>query len=254
MKSQLHHYVISVCLCLSGAVFSQDSSRIYIDTSYRSSDHLKILDEENIDFFSNGFIRSTTNIFRFNLGAPDKFNLPFYLLLGTTADVISQDRFVNEEMTFDMLNVNGGLINAGYKLSLPFSENSKPTQLFLMHQLSAKSVNGIRYESGEKKSFLSYMTNVGVMLHAKAWNPNNDNERGHFWIMTTTSISKNPSDVIRQLLAESTSPYFIAIHIESGINLSDSINVKGGYYRFVNNQNVDGFSSGQFKLTGIYDL
>ena len=253
MNSQLRLYVIAACLCLTSNVSSQ-SSRVLLDTSYIKSDHMELLTEENIDFYSNGFIRSTTNIFKFNIGNPDKFYLPFYLLLGTTADVVSTDRFVNEEMAFDMLNSNGGLINAGYKLSVPLSEPEQYSQFFLMHQLSAKSITGILFESGEKKSFLSYMGNIGLMLQVKAWNPDDSNNKGQFWLLTSASISKNPKEEIQNLFASTINPFFYAVHIESGITLSEGINIKGGYYRFINNQQVGGLDRGQFKLTGIYDL
>lgn len=254
MKLQLRHYVAVLCLYLNVTLSAQNSNRIYIDSSYRTIKSTKVLSEENIDFFSNGFIRSTTNIFEFNVGHPDKFNVPFYLLLGTTADVVSQDRFINEEMTFDMLNANGGLINAGYKLSLPLTSPSEYGQLVFMHQLSMKSISGVIFESGEKKTFVSYMGNLGMMLKVKAWNPEDENNNGQFWIYGATSLSANPIEELKALLSEDINPYFIAVHIESGITLSDGINIKGGYYRFVNNQNVVGFSVGQFKLTGVYNL
>ncbi|MDA8693101.1 hypothetical protein N9L92_03495 [Saprospiraceae bacterium] len=254
MKFQLRHYVSLAYLYLSLPLVSQDILPFHLDTSYMKSESLEVLNEENIDFFSNGFIRSTTNIFNFNLGHPEKFYVPFYLLLGTTADVFNNDRFINEDMVFDMLNANGGLINGGYKISIPLNANKAPLRVYAMNQLSVKSITGIIFESGEKETFVSYMGNIGVMIQVDAWNPEDKDNQGRFWLHTSTSISANPKDELRSLFSENINPYFLAVHIESGISLSHSINIKGGYFRFINNQNIIGFDQGHFKLTGIYNL
>jgi hypothetical protein len=241
-------------LCNIYSTNAQYKSEIRQDTVPASEKPIQVFTDENIDLFSNGIIRSTTNILNFNIGRSDKFYLPLYLAIGTTADLIPKDNFLNEELIFDLLNINGGLINGGYKLSLSMIPSDGYAQLNFIHQLSAKSISGVNFETSDKDSFLSFMGVFGLMLYVNAWSPDEKNQNGHFWVNTSLSISKNPQEVLENLLRKKVNDMLLALQIESGINLSEDINIKVGYYRFMNNLHIEGFDVGQFKLTGLYDF
>lgn len=254
MKTQLLHCMVLAYLCNICSMNAQYKSEKQKDTTSTTQKPVQVLADENIDLFSNGIIRSTTNILNFNIGHPDKFYLPLYLAIGTTADLIPKDDFLNEELVFDLLNIKGGLINGGYKLSLPMITSKGYAQLNFIHRLSVKSISGVRFETSDKESFLSFMGVFGLLLYVNAWNPDEKIQEGYFWINTSLSLSKNPQETLQNLFREKLNHMLLAYQIESGVNLSEDINIKVGYYRFANNLHIEGFDVGQFKLTGIYDF
>ncbi|NNL90859.1 MAG: hypothetical protein HKO66_01370 [Saprospiraceae bacterium] len=224
-----------------------DSTRV---KSHRhSNSSVNILDGGNIDFLSNGFLRSSTNIFKFNVGNPKGIYLPFYLLVGANVDIKLDDNNINASTAFDMLNNMGGLINFGIDGRVPVKTKYRHTKLDVVYQLAVKSINGYVDEKNIDERFLSKMFLVGFLVKSRAWNPDSPKQFGEFWIKNGITLSGNPSEVVKDIWGNYTNPQFVSHILEAGLLLRGGLNLKFGFYQFLNNKEVNFIDGASFKIS-----
>jgi hypothetical protein len=194
-------------------------------------------------------LRSSTNIIRFNVGNPDKFNIPFYFLIGANVDMNVNENLINESTAFDILNNMGGFLNFGVDGLLPIRLNSDISKMELSYQFALKSIDGLVYETGQTERFISKMFLLGFTFTSVAWNPNKPKQSGKFWIRNAISSSLNPSDKVKLLWGKTVQTLFLSHLFETGLILRDGIKIKFGFYHFLNNRNIKFIDGPSFKLS-----
>ena len=221
-------------------------------------DSIKVVEnEKNFNFLkgghvgilSNGMIRSSTNLFRFNVGHPRKYFLPFYLNLGANVDIKLSENVLNETAAFDLLNNMGGLLNFGVDGNVPVKLKSRTTSMKVTYQMALKSINGFGREGSGGQRFLSQLISTGLLIKSTAWNPNNPKQKGEFWVKNTIGISLNPSEVIIQMWGDEVDDTFFNHTFETGLVLQDGLNLKFTYYQFINNRDVVLIKAPSFKFS-----
>jgi len=206
----------------------------------------------NVDFISNGLLRSSANLLLINLGNPNKFHIPFYLLVGATNDVFIDNEGINESTVSDILNKHGGYINFGVNGQTLIKDNNEHSHLFLTYLAGAKSIAGINTELVKTESFLTKMIHIGLMYHTSAWRPSAPQNRGRAWVSLSLSCSKSPKEKTSQLFGSNSSSFFLGLNIEGGIELKDCIDIRVGYYKYLNNHHHDLFREAVFKLSADF--
>ncbi len=208
----------------------------------------------NIDFISSGMIRSSTQLFKINIGNPKKFYLPFYCLIGATMNVFKEKEIINETALVDLLNSKGGLINFGFSGDLKLNPKAKITNLYFTYQVAAKSVSGIRKEYGDQVNFLSKMINTGLMVKSYAWKDGDEAHQGKAWLKGYTSCSINDKSKLNHLFSKSISPILMGVNIEGGVAVKDYINLQFGFHRYINNLSVEEFKTGILKFAAHFSF
>lgn len=215
----------------------------------QSTPEPKWFNEGNLDFISNGFIRSSTNIITINLGDPDKFHLPFYFLMGTTTDILNEVQELNETTVSDLLNKKGGFINFGIDAISPLYDLSDHSQLKLIYLLGAKTVTGFDLEKNTNESFLSTMVSLGFLLETTAWQYSTPNQHGKAWIKFYISGSKNDENKMQGFFGQDLNHYLFGSNLEGGIQLDGLMDISFGYYSYLNNQHISLFKKRFLKLS-----
>lgn len=208
----------------------------------------------DLDFISSGMIRSSTQLFKINIGNPSKFYLPFYCLIGATMNVYKERDFINETALVDLLNSKGGLINFGLMDDLLITPKAKITQFYFTYQVAAKSVSGIRKEYGDQVNFLSKMINTGLMVRSYAWKEGDESLSGKAWLKGYTSCSINDATKMNYLIGESVRSVLLGVNLEGGIKVKDYINLQFGYHRYINNLHLEAFKNGIFKFAAHFSF
>lgn len=208
----------------------------------------------NIDFISSGLLRSSTNVLLLNLGNPNKFYLPFYLLVGATTDIFKDGNQLNESSLSDLLNNYGGFVNFGINGKSIIESFESHSQLYITYQMGAKTITGISEDAQVNASFLSKMFNVGLMYHTLAWQPDDPNQYGRAWFKSYLSLSHNPCDKIQSMFGVNTESTLYGANFEGGVELEDFVSLRFGYYKYLNNHHIPFFDEGLFKLAADFVL
>lgn len=230
------HFLLSYNLVAS---FSCEKDTLdYLQKRNSASSYLNIFDGGNIGVLSNGNLRSSTNILRFNVGNKRKFYLPFYLNVGANINLNVAGQIVNENAAFNLLNDMGGLVNFGVNGKIKIKAKSRSTQFFTTYHLALKSINGIGREDALAERFLSKVLSLGFIIKSKAWNPNNPKGDGYFWVKNSMSISDNPSQSVEKIFGEEVNDIFLSHSLEAGIHINGGMDINFSLYHFINNKSV----------------
>jgi len=232
---------------MSAYYFDKDSTN-YLNKYNAMPSFLNIFDGGNIGVLSNGNLRSSTNIFRFNVGNKKKFHLPFYLNVGANINLSLASKIINENAAFNLLSDMGGLINFGINGKIEIKVNSRTTQLFSTYHTALKSINGIGREDALAERFLSKVIGLGFVVKSKAWNPNNPRGKGFFWLKNSFSVSDNPSQSVEKLWGEDVNDIFLSHSLEAGIHIDGGMDINFSLYHFLNNKNIGLIDSPIMKL------
>jgi len=250
MKS-LINWIGLLHLCASG--YGQSSQTpayqnpVLIDTHYHNHVLTEFFNEENIDIYTGGFIRSTTDIFRVNIGNPHKFYLPFYLIVGTTAQLERQSSFY-EKLAFELINTNGGLLNFGFAKSNNIYKKKDQVIIDLYYQMGVKSIVGLNSESLKHENFMSKILSSGIIMSTKAWSPLEESSEGQLWIKVFSSCSHTSEEKLKNYFEKNPPNLLFAGNIEMGIFIKKGLNVTGGFYKFLNHQKISALEKSIFKV------
>lgn len=210
----------------------------------------------NVDFIAGGLMQATTRVMRINIGVPDSFYMPFYLMLGAVAEVNQSAAQQIDQTASQLLSANGGYLNMGLHGTHPISDN-KPgdgTGFSWTYQLGAKQIIG-EDPNGSNVNLLSGVGNLGLMFQTKAWTPEKPENIGMAWIQCSFASTLSDKEKIRQLYGPDTDPFFYGLQAEAGIEIANYVNLHAGYYRYFNNQGInDEFDKGIFKFSADFKI
>lgn len=238
-----------------------DAQVILIQSDISKKDSLELIKSQhhsgwfksgNIDFISSGLLRSSADILILNLGNPEKFHLPFYFIMGATADIMENQTLLNEIAVSDLINNKGGFVSFGIDGVSTIKRYGEHSVLNIVYLLGAKSISGINFEKDKTQSFLSVTTNAGIMFQTTAWSDSQPGQKGKAWLKYFLSASRNDPEKMESMFGPCSASYLYGSNMEGGIFLEDFINISFGYYRYLNNQHLDMFSKGIFKFSADF--
>ena len=254
MKNLLGCLLIIHSLSLDAQLFLIQNSTSKPDSlvSNRAESQSRWFKSGNIDFISSGLLRSSADVLILNIGNPERFHLPFYLVMGATADIIENQTLLNEIIASDLINNKGGFISFGIEGINELKNYDEHSKLNIVYLLGAKSISGINPEKNQTESFLSVISNVGLMFETTAWSENKPGKKGKAWVKYYLSASRNDPDKMTSIFGSCSENYLFGSNIEGGIHLRDFVNLSFGYYRYLNNTHLELFSNSVFKLSADF--
>jgi hypothetical protein len=215
---------------------------------------LKLFASGNLDYISGGMLRSSAKVIEINVGDPEKFFLPIYIMVGALSQPTEEGLSVNYLSTADMLNRNGGLLNVGTTIDRRIKMMGKHTELKSMFQFAVKSISGVSMDTDESISLYSKIFVTGLQLDTKAWKTDDANTAGRAWLKTYLSYSMNDPLKISHIFGSESSHQFIGGNIECGLDIKSFADVRFGYHRYLNNQQIEIFTEPMYVFSANFEL
>ncbi|MBK9735445.1 MAG: hypothetical protein IPO92_10915 [Saprospiraceae bacterium] len=207
-----------------------------------------------LDFISDGLLRSSAKVIEINIGDPDKFFIPLYVMIGATSATNQKNWFENKLSAIEILNNKGGLFGIGIDGSSSVFKIGKNTEISVIYQFSGKSVNSVMLDTEENVSIFSKIIASGLRLDTKAWKNDQTDAPGNAWIKGCISYSINDKDSISNIFGPESASNFVGSNIEGGIDIQDFMAIKIGYYKYLNNQNMPIFQDGFYIFSADFNI
>ncbi len=263
MKKNL--FITIVLLILSHAISAQiiDIDYTYarmaqsvIDTGETHEQQVELLSRGFVDFFSNGKMQGTAQLLKINIGEPDAFYIPLFILVGASGDGLGEQER-NENAVANLLNPIGGIFNGTINgRNNLYSSNSGITSLKFAYQASGKLINAQDSITGELRFLGTGYGNAGLFFQTGAWEPDAEGNMGVFWIQTkvTGSVAFDKAVLSEVFGSTVTDNYFIGYSVDLGIEINNRINLKAGAYQYLNSQDIELMKKPVFKFSLDYNL
>lgn len=207
-----------------------------------------------IDYISGGMLRSSARVAEINIGDPDKFYIPLYVLAGATSQP-TQDGFgINSLSAAELLNNYGGIFGVGIHGSRELKNLSNNTKISVMYQLAVRSVNGISVELDKNISLLSKLVVSGVSIDTRAWKSDQVPSDGRAWLKAFFSFSINEKEKIHQVFGCNSANHFAGGNIQCGIDIKDFLAFKFGYHTYLNNRKIPAFGQSMYVFSADFSL
>lgn len=222
------------------------------------------LEGGNIDYISSGLLQTNARIFKVNIGNPKGFYVPFYIMAGADKETTSGvEDDPNQSTNVNLLSANGGYLNFGLhgnsyltdfgkheKGKFRGKDSDSNTRLAFVWLLGAKSITGKDATTEERVSMLSFVTHFGLMFQTNAWVPDDNTKKGLAWLQAVLTNTFNDEDKLKQIYGPDIKKNFFGFNIEGGVQVDEYINLRVGYYRYLNNKDInEDFKDGIFKLS-----
>jgi hypothetical protein len=224
---------------LSPAVIAQDSTGIL-----RSRRAAEILRSGFLDVSTNGQVGASARLLRIWIGDPDGFAIPVSIYSGVSAGTFPGQSAAaggrsNDQLVNAFINPLTGLINFSFDGSFPGKATDQVTSGALTCQFGGRVLSGITPgpisdpQSGRPVNFFNSYGSAGFYFQTGAWNGDQLNNLGIFWISFRYISSYSSPEILRTLLTGMPTGFYHGWSIGGGVEISDLVNIKVIYYRYV---------------------
>jgi hypothetical protein len=208
-----------------------------------------------LEYFNNGLIRSSAQVAQINIGDPEKFYLPFYIIGGATSPSFSEGNGIHAISAAEILNNLGGTVNTGIMGKRILKKFGGHTYISGLYQVAYKSFSGVSNEDQTLLDISSQIISLGALLNSKAWVSRQDSENsGRAWIklmVTTSFLEKQKMHLVYGCNAPSI---MASTNIECGIDIQNYLNLKCGLHHFIKDHEIDAFKNGVLVITAGFGL
>jgi len=219
--------------------------------------------EKKVDLFSKGLIdygfsgqvQASAQAVKINIGEPQGFYVPIYLLVGATNGDIGSEK-LNKSTVLSMINSTGGLLNLSTNFYVKLLEsNSGITNLRFTSQLGGKLVTGRDSLSSDGKATPMGFLEAGLFFQTGAWEADAGYEEGGiFWLQARYAIMSMAKDDLKSYFGEAVNQLPAGPKIEMGILIKNKVNIKLSYFKAVSGERIPTLNDGQFRLALDYSV
>jgi hypothetical protein len=214
----------------------------------------EILSGGFIDFVQNGQMSASARLFRLYIGEPGKFQVPVSIYTGVTANNLSAGR-QNEDFVFNLVNPGAGIFNLGFDgTSRLAGKKTKITALQLQYQTGFRLLSAYDRRLYKNTPFFSVLGGLGLTFVTGAWERSKATNVGVFWFNIRSIVSNNPPGIINATLQDTVSQNMVCYSAGMGIEISQTMNIKVFYFRFLNNRDIATFKPPFLQLSFNYSL
>lgn len=232
-----------------------ESDRVIVSHANRQIPKIfQLFSTGEIDYISGGMLRSSARLAEINIGDPERFYIPLYIMAGATTNPTEEGYSVNTLSAAEILNNYGGMFSIGIHGSRRIKTISKTTKLDIIYQVATKSMSGIALELDETVSLFSKIIVTGLGIDTKAWKIDQLPSDGRAWLKAYISYSMNNKEEMKKIFGCSSEHRFAGGNIECGLDIKDFIAVKLGYHKYLNNQHISAFQKGFYVFSADFTL
>jgi hypothetical protein len=265
-------FLIAIMNCFSQSIdidYSQKDIKSRYDTvalqSGNGEDSLVIYDnmptkriqsfnKGYLDFFLDGSLQSSVDLLRFNIGEPDGFHLPIYIVVGSPTGTVKEDT-VNLKTISSLLNPVGGYVTGRFDFSsklLKPSAKRKLTSLDFDISGGYKVLSSNDTLTGVPDFSAAGNLQAGLFFQTGAWPQDDPKNLGVAWI--NAKINASFLGNANKVFGPQVKDYFIGYAVDAGIEINRFLNLKIGVYQFLNNQTIKELNKPVVKLSFDYNL
>jgi hypothetical protein len=207
-----------------------------------------------IDYISGGMLRSSARVAEINIGDPDKFYIPLYVLAGATSQPSQEGYGINALSATELLNNYGGIFGVGIHGNRKLKNLSENTKISAIYQLAVRSINGVSVELDKNISLLSKLVVSGISIDTKAWKSDQLPSDGRAWLKAFFSFSINDKEKIHQVFGCHSASNLAGGNIQCGVDIKDFLAVKFGYHSYLNNRHIPGFGESIYVFSADFSI
>jgi hypothetical protein len=249
--------------CISYSVFCCLCCAQQVEINTGTSDGNFAGEKKQIEFFGKGLLdygfegqlQATAQAVKVNIGEPNGFYLPVYLLVGATnSDLGSAE--LNKSAVMNLINPTGGTLNLSSNFYIKFYESeSKVTSLKFNGYIAGKLISGRDAVTNESFSKPSVFFDGGLIFQTGAWTEDEGyKDGGVFWMQAKYAASYMAAEDLRSYFGESVNGIPHGVRFELGCYIKSRINIKLSYYKAINSSNIPTLNDGQFRLALDYNV
>lgn len=252
----MRYFLVFLCGCIGGYGSAQKTDSLPADTALNRSQSLKaeILSGGFIDIAQNGQMNASARLFRLYIGEPGKWQIPVSVYSGVSANNFSLSR-QNEDVAVNLINPAAGIFNINFDMNNRLAgREEKLTSLRLYYQAGFRFLSLFNSFLYKTITFYNLITGLGLTIITGAWEKNKPGNTGLFWLNFRGLYSNNPSAILEEFFQQPVKQHLFGYSIGLGIDITQMLNTRAFYFRFLNNQEIDAFSMPQFQLSFNYSL
>lgn len=241
--------------CLAGAQVKEVSSFVARDSSNSNVPGLakpEILSSGFIDILNNGQVNAAARFIRLYIGEPGKFSVPLSFYSGVSSNNFQHSGGPsgprsNEQLVTNFINPLSGLANMSLDGLLFFRKRPvKTTRIGMVYQTGIRILSGNKTgpltdpTTGKPINFLNSFAVAGIYFQTGAWERNNAKNIGRFWLAGRYIGCKSSSRQLREMISNlSTNGFYHGWSLAWGVEVSNLVNIKVIYYRYVKKPEID---------------
>jgi hypothetical protein len=214
----------------------------------------EILSGGFIDIVQNGQVNASARLFRLYIGEPGKFQLPISVYTGVSANNFSNS-LAADDILLTLINPGTGIFNMCFDGNAKLMGGRKKLTTFLLQYQA-----GLRFLSAYNKitvtntTFFNLVTGTGLTFITGAWEKNKSSNLGAFWLNLRGLYSSSPRAILKDFFTVPVTTDMFGYSVGMGIEISQALNVKIFYFRFLNNRQIAAFTQPFLELSFTYSV
>jgi hypothetical protein len=207
-----------------------------------------------IDIIQNGQMNASARLFRLFIGEPGKFQIPVSLYTGVSANNLSYNR-QNDEFILNLISPGSGIFNLSFDgNNTILGKKQKFTSLQIQYQAGFRFLSFFNKNIQRNTNFFNSINTLGLTFITGAWERNKPGNMGIFWLNIRGLFSGNPEMALNEILGQPVSGKLFGYSAGFGLEISQALNVKIFYFRFLNNRDIAAFTPSFLQLTFNYSI
>jgi hypothetical protein len=243
-------YLLPVCLVAQ----KKDSLFIQRDSSKTNASKAEILSGGFIDISQNGEMNASARLFRIYVGEPGKWQLPLSLYSGVSANNFSMSNDY-EDLSLQLINPGAGILNISFDgNNRLIGTKRRLTSLRVQYQTGFRFLSVYNYNVFRNITFHNLVAGLGFLLATGAWEKDKPGNIGIFWLSLRALYSGNPATALKEFIEEEIKPEMLGYSIGLGVDISQALNIRAFYFRYMSNQHIAMFLKPALQLSFNYTV
>lgn len=211
-----------------------------------------VLNSGFIDIINNGQVNASARFVRLYVGEPGRFYFPLAVYSGVSSNNFQQPIGAgglksNEQLVMNYINPLSGLVNLSTD-DILYGKHKKlnTTRFGLIYHFGLRVLTGFRQGpitdplTGKPINFLSNFLLSGLYCQTGAWEKSNTKNLGICWLALRYIINVNPKKPLQDMMPGiQTNGIYHGWSAAWGIEISNLVNIKMIYYRYVKKPEID---------------
>jgi hypothetical protein len=203
-----------------------------------------------IDVMNNGQVNASARFIRLSIGEPGRFSIPLSLYGGVSNNTFNNQQSgiqqSNDQLINQYINPLSGLINVSADGIVYFSKTKKISKSGFIYQAGERVLTGFKTgpvsdpQTGRPSNFLNTFVTGGLYFQTGAWERNNAQNMGIFWLAMRYIACHSSSKSIKEFLPEiETNGLYHGYSIGFGVEINTLINIKAIFYRYIKKPEIE---------------
>lgn len=208
-----------------------------------------------LDYGFEGQLQAAAQAVKINVGEPNGFYLPIYLLVGATSGDFGSSE-INKGTVMNLINPTGGTFNLSTNVYVKlFSSESGITSLKFNSYLAGKLISGRNLVDNSAQMKPSGYFDSGLFFQTGAWvDEDGYKDGGIFWIQAKYSLSYMDKEDLQSYFGPSVTTAPHGPRVEIGCLIEGRVNIKLSYYKSADRDEVPTLNDSQFRIALDYSV